>query len=77
MDGGRRGWYRRRRHVWEIQKKGKLNRSGFHGLGASDIACPLCEQSLPEQLLMEAQVSQGRTFRCPTTGCTETFILVR
>ena len=61
----------------EDSEERQAQRSGFHGLGASDITCPLCEQSLPEQLLMEAQVSQGRTFRCPTTGCTETFILVR
>ena len=61
----------------EDSEERQAQRSGLHGLGPSDITCPLCEQSLAEQLLMEAQVSQGRTFRCPTTGCTEKFILVR
>ncbi|MFQ6026635.1 MAG: hypothetical protein ACE5Q6_03875 [Dehalococcoidia bacterium] len=43
----------------------------------SDIECPACEQPIPTALLNEGRIGQGRTFRCPTPGCTETFHFVR
>jgi hypothetical protein len=49
--------------------------NGFPGYYSVD--CPACEQTIPDHLLVEARTGQGRTFRCPTLGCTETFHVIR
>ena len=57
--------------------EGQLEPPKILDFGPSDTECPLCEQTIPEQVMVSAKLSQGRTFLCSTPGCTETFLMIK